>query len=350
MKYILQNILITLYISCIADTDKAESNTDANKYIVKYRSDSTIYSDFCQNDSFSYIAHYHRNGKISKERWDTDNFILLSIYNSWDTLGNPLVVNGNGYHYEYYDNGMIKMEGTIKNFLYDSVWRYYTENGEIDYIETYKQINHSTKMIQLKEFGTNGKLREEFEFNDDGVAGTHRVYDKHTGVLVAIGIFPNTNCRKNYDSLNNNFYSLGFIEVESYFYVDENGILQNTTVFTEGNPNIIFYKCWYNNKQVRIKILYDTLDKTLKYYEYYYNSKLHIIGNIRYFKIDEIATDCSIKFKEDKKSKITAFYGYLKSDIWKEYDELGNLCNEKNMNAEIYEQRKIYFNILDIDE
>ena len=49
-----------------------------------------------------------------------------------------------GYWKNYYKNGQIKIEGNRKNFLLDSIWKFYTEKGKItkavNYLEGKKMV------------------------------------------------------------------------------------------------------------------------------------------------------------------------------------------------------------------
>lgn len=351
MKYLIQFILLVSNYSCFAWSDcDPITYKDTNYYHTRYREDSIIMYVECHTDSFYYYAIYHRNGKIARETWSIYNVEYMKVNNSWDTLGNPLVVNGNGYHYEYHDNGNIKWEGFYKNYLRDGIWKYYSKNGGLELVSKNKIIKDASIEIAFISYYKNKKKHEEYLFNENGKGGISKIYDRQNENLIAIGIIPNDSIMRNIDSLNKLFYKMGYFEVEYIDAKDCKGRPETYVISKEGNPAYQYQKVWYNDGTIRMNFEYDTLEKVLKYYEFHSNARLKTTGNVRYFSLDDIGENCPVKIKEEKNSHTKQLYGYLKCDIWKEYDELGNVCSETNMNNEFSEERKIFFDDVDTDE
>lgn len=357
MKYFIQFILLISTYTCFAWSD-CDSITykDTNYVLVYYNKDSMLKNIVCQTDSFVYTTSYYPNGKLAKERFSMYSDNIFNVYNSWDTSGNPLVVNGNGYHYEYFKNGTIKREGFYTNQLQDSVWKYYNENGNIEQINKYKVIDGISVYIRIDDFYMDGKIHRKIIFYDkeDEYGNWNmkelKVYDKKNGNLIAIGFVCDNSIKNNVDSLNQFFYSKGYSESEDIIVRDCHGYPQTASIWSEANLNYQFNRVWYNDGTIRMKFEYDTLEKVLKYYEFHSNARLKTTGNVRYFSLDDIGENCPVKFKEEKNSRTKQLYGYLKCDIWKEFDELGNVCSETNMNNEFSEERKIFFDDVDTDE
>ena len=91
-------------------------------------------------------SYYYPNGKLCEVREypDTGNrYNLLNenflIKETYDSLGAPLVKNGNGY-YKSYNSGLndIVEEGTVRNSKKDSLWKGADTKKGITFIENYK--------------------------------------------------------------------------------------------------------------------------------------------------------------------------------------------------------------------
>lgn len=66
-----------------------------------------------------------------------DDTVLLRVLNSWDSLGNQLVSNGNGTFQFYYDNFKIRSKGAILNELMHGTWEGYFRNESKKFSEEY---------------------------------------------------------------------------------------------------------------------------------------------------------------------------------------------------------------------
>jgi antitoxin component YwqK of YwqJK toxin-antitoxin module len=101
------------------DTLKIERNYWDNG---KFKS-VKVYSDLYY---YSY-TYWYRNGQKLAEGLFTEKIIIT---NSWDTLGNKLVVDGEGYQINFYDNGAKKETGIVHNGLPSGIWSEYYQNGQ----------------------------------------------------------------------------------------------------------------------------------------------------------------------------------------------------------------------------
>jgi antitoxin component YwqK of YwqJK toxin-antitoxin module len=75
---------------------------------------------------YSY-TNWYKNGQKATEGSITEK---LFINNSWDTLGNKLVIDGEGYHINFYETGEKKESGIIHDGLYSGIWTEYYSNGQ----------------------------------------------------------------------------------------------------------------------------------------------------------------------------------------------------------------------------
>lgn len=82
--------------------------------------------------------YFHPNGKIFKEVRYVENEVIV---NAWDSLGNPLVIDGEGKIESYFENGVLQLSGTIKNGLKEGMWVGYHKNGAPYFEEYYKSGN-----------------------------------------------------------------------------------------------------------------------------------------------------------------------------------------------------------------
>jgi antitoxin component YwqK of YwqJK toxin-antitoxin module len=83
---------------------------------------------FIDSTAENYKAYYYDNGQLSSEGF------LIS--------GKP-----NGYWITYYPNQLRKSEGNRRNFLLDSVWNFYDEEGNIEHKITYEKGKKSGEYL-----------------------------------------------------------------------------------------------------------------------------------------------------------------------------------------------------------
>ncbi|MEQ8907784.1 MAG: hypothetical protein RIC95_01205 [Vicingaceae bacterium] len=84
------------------------------------------------------------------------------------------MINGkpNGYWITYYPNELRKSEGNRKDFLLDSVWKFYRENGNVKSIFTYKEDERHGKSYYYK----NCQVVKEENYNKGELEGRQFTY------------------------------------------------------------------------------------------------------------------------------------------------------------------------------
>ena len=70
---------------------------------------------------------YHTNGKLEREIFYGDKDYVRNV---WDSLGNQLVVNGNGFYESKRWNGSIKESGFYRNGLKNGLWKGFHPDGK----------------------------------------------------------------------------------------------------------------------------------------------------------------------------------------------------------------------------
>jgi membrane associated rhomboid family serine protease/antitoxin component YwqK of YwqJK toxin-antitoxin module len=70
---------------------------------------------------------YHPNGKLEREVYYGDRELVQNV---WDSLGNPIIQNGNGLYQKLRANGTVLESGSYKDGLKSGVWRGYHANGQ----------------------------------------------------------------------------------------------------------------------------------------------------------------------------------------------------------------------------
>ncbi len=79
---------------------------------------------------------FHENGLLATEIRYVDG--PVQIENSWDSLGNPMVIEGNGEEFEYYNSGQLKSQKTIRDGVQHGFETGYNPNGQRVYQEYYE--------------------------------------------------------------------------------------------------------------------------------------------------------------------------------------------------------------------
>lgn len=87
---------------------------------------------FINDKRFGKWETYHSNGRIASESFYNDSYFLKSM---WDSLGNQLVVDGNGREIQYFPNGVVATEGEYRHGRKEGYWYGRYSNGEIHYEE-----------------------------------------------------------------------------------------------------------------------------------------------------------------------------------------------------------------------
>ena len=117
---------------------------DKRDGVFLYYSDHRTYTSagrFVDDKAFGKWQTFHGNGKLASEVY-YNNFYFVK--NVWDSLGNQLVVDGNGRAIERYPNGVIATEGTYHHGLKEGYWygrhpdgsMYYEEHFNRGHLET----------------------------------------------------------------------------------------------------------------------------------------------------------------------------------------------------------------------
>lgn len=79
---------------------------------------------------------FHTNGRLASEVFYNGTYFLK---NSWDSLGNQLVVDGSGKETQTYPNGVIRLEGAYRNGRQEGYWYGRHENGDMYFQESYSE-------------------------------------------------------------------------------------------------------------------------------------------------------------------------------------------------------------------
>jgi antitoxin component YwqK of YwqJK toxin-antitoxin module len=91
---------------------------------------------YVDDRSFGKWETFHANGKIQSEIFYNNSIFLKSL---WDSLGNQLVIDGNGRAIQRYPNGVIATEGEYRYGLKEGYWYGRHPNGEMYYEENYNR-------------------------------------------------------------------------------------------------------------------------------------------------------------------------------------------------------------------
>lgn len=107
--------------------------------IFLYYSDHNTYTSAGRYENDRPIGkweNYHDNGRLASEVYFNNGFFLKNL---WDSLGNQLVVDGNGREIHRHANGVIATEGEYRYGLKEGYWYGHHPNGEMYYEEHFSQ-------------------------------------------------------------------------------------------------------------------------------------------------------------------------------------------------------------------
>jgi antitoxin component YwqK of YwqJK toxin-antitoxin module len=197
------------------------------------------------------FTYWFPNGKVQKTGcFDNVYYPLYYIYSSYDSTGKSLVVNGNGVHKEYYENGKLKEKGLIKNGLQIGIWKSYYQNGKLKSIGKYKLSNWKINNIIRKD------SLWKFYF-DNGQISSTRFY--HDGLPYGIANF---------------YYKDGKIRSveENYKYTKAWNKYGKQTLFNGTGKKIIYH----DNGKIK-SIIFCTKNEIDSAFTYYPNRKLRSI-------------------------------------------------------------------------
>jgi membrane associated rhomboid family serine protease/antitoxin component YwqK of YwqJK toxin-antitoxin module len=78
---------------------------------------------------------FHDNGQLASEVYYNAGYMVKNL---WDSLGNQLVIDGNGKEVERYPNGITAKEGEYRNGLKEGYWYGRYPTGELHFEEVYE--------------------------------------------------------------------------------------------------------------------------------------------------------------------------------------------------------------------
>ncbi len=131
-------------------------------------------TQFVDSTQENYKAFYYEDGKISSEGILRD--------------GKP-----DGYWITYFLNGLRKSEGNRKNFLLDSTWKFYKENGNIEYKINYLE---NKKNGVYQQFNDNCLLIKQEHFKNDIISGVTKTFYPDSSNMLVEKTIPHENGRR----------------------------------------------------------------------------------------------------------------------------------------------------------
>lgn len=158
---------------------------------------------------------FHENGKLAAEIFYNDGHFVQNV---WDSLGNQLVVDGNGREIRRYPNGVIALEGEYRHGAKDGYWYGHHPNGEMYFEEHFNR----------------GIL----------VSGKSRTLEGETFLYDGSSLFPmpEGGFEKFYDYVKSERKKVGDDEmghVKIAFRVTRNGVLSDLTIAqSSGSPRL----------------------------------------------------------------------------------------------------------------
>jgi membrane associated rhomboid family serine protease/antitoxin component YwqK of YwqJK toxin-antitoxin module len=91
---------------------------------------------FMDGRKFGKWQTFYGNGKVASEVFYNAGYFVSSI---WDSLGNQLVVDGNGREIQVYPDDVVKVDGEYRHGVKHGTWYGRYPNGEMHFEETYNQ-------------------------------------------------------------------------------------------------------------------------------------------------------------------------------------------------------------------
>lgn len=89
---------------------------------------------YSEGDKLGQAMRWYPNGnKHSQFEYYDKKSEVFKLINSWDSVGNILVENGNGIYFDFHLNGKIKSKALYKNFFHDEYWNEYDTTGTLIY-------------------------------------------------------------------------------------------------------------------------------------------------------------------------------------------------------------------------
>ncbi len=118
-----------------------------------YRRDSTYEAAGVYNEEFKTgkWEYFHENGMLERKLFYDDRTYTLHV---WDSVGNPMVIEGNGTEVQRYANGIIQTQGAYSEGLRTGLWYGYYENGA----EHYEELYDRGRLVSGKSFDLRGNV------------------------------------------------------------------------------------------------------------------------------------------------------------------------------------------------
>jgi membrane associated rhomboid family serine protease/antitoxin component YwqK of YwqJK toxin-antitoxin module len=104
-----------------------------------FYSDHKTYTEtgrYFDDRKFGKWQTFHENGKLASEIFYNKGQFIHSL---WDSVGNRLVVDGNGREIQRYPNGVVALEGEYRHGMKEGSWYGRHPNGELYFEEYYNQ-------------------------------------------------------------------------------------------------------------------------------------------------------------------------------------------------------------------
>jgi antitoxin component YwqK of YwqJK toxin-antitoxin module len=167
---------------------------------------------YVDNQRFGKWETYHANGRIASEVFYNGEAFVKNV---WDSVGNHLVVDGNGREVQHYPNGVIAIEGEYRHGVKEGYWYGRHPNGEMYFEETF----HGGRLLQ-------GKSRT--------LAGETFVYDESSMFPIPEGGFENFYAYVKTETRKLDSDELGHVKIS--FLVSRKGVLSQLYIEQSATP------------------------------------------------------------------------------------------------------------------
>lgn len=292
--------------------------------LVNGKKDST-WSFYYENQIIKSIGEYEM---------DTVSGQWKYFYEDGQVKGDAILSDNSGWYREYYVDGVLKMEGQLKNGLGDSTWTYYHENGAVKAVGNERKglkdgfwiYYHDNKVVAArgnylngeqvgnwKYYYPNSKISSEGDLKAGVKDGKWLSYYEIGGLKAESILDIGDGSYKEY-YLNGKLKIDGYIKQEKnhgewkYYY--ENGNLEAVCQFVDGEG---WYKGYFPNGKLKMegkikdgnKIgswkLYDSDEGLAGYYKTYYDKEPEKILN------DSLQNKDSVIVKEVPKEVVDVY-------------------------------------------
>ncbi|WP_273275016.1 trypsin-like peptidase domain-containing protein [Maribacter polysiphoniae] len=108
--------------------------------------------DFICNFFDKKCTAYYQNGDVRYERTYSEKGIVGNFIKSFDKAGNSAIINGNGYVYDYYENGKIRYKAEVKNGCLNGKIKLFNDDGVV---ESVKSISNCEIQVSFATIITN---------------------------------------------------------------------------------------------------------------------------------------------------------------------------------------------------